>query len=1122
MTKQSYWQGWPFQKLGSNPGGPNSRKYNRDKKTLEQQQEVLKIILTHNPSLVYGDKGVRIEPNEMDLLFAKIHSNAKGNSLLIRHNFLVEGLDKGVRDLGWQLAAPDPMTIINRPKPIHTTKSFELLHSLNQVNDIYMQFLNTTSHLQDLDFNVPGYPEIKPENTSKYFLAGEILHSAIVNGGLLNKTWVTTLGESLKTAAVISTSETIHKMPDPLFWVKLTRTEKRGGLTYVEYRRWLPDALTSLLIIKWHKNEYTWPNFPADMSPQQSVNYLLNFFWTIIGIPTQNRPTVSEFYTAARANFGLTAPPFLCDYVVSLNLCPSLSDQAWERFHHGTSVRTHIKYQDNDSVLDASKKTFYYSQAKKNSAENTSEFPNQYKMYKELLKCLYHAGHRKKISNSEAVRNIDNFLTEKSSKLIPILYALCQWSREMLFHGGFGRSSKIKPRSMRTYLSAIAFDLIAKGYDMNIESEDSSAWIELYRSILDHEILSHNDLARKAKQIRQFHHFVEKIYGAPPLSISNNSGIKSSVNSNYINEAEYEAAKYIIDQSIHSQEMQTTQKLLLILGYRAGLRIEEAVKLTLGDLQDGTDVTELYSILLKKPELLIRVNRFRNLKTKKSMRRIPLHLFLNEEEITLLLDWKKKRTLNYVSSSCCNKLLFCRKNSDVIPLKEKDTTVPICKALRHITGDPTIHYHHLRHSFTNNILLKIISEDLTSGSNSGTSLREQMRLCKNHEPSGRLLTSISQLCGHLDPATTMSCYIHIGDYLVGLFLRLNPIKLSLKQQATILGLTSKQIKNYRNRYKLNKGDTLSSQILHIECKLLRNTLADPILSTMRSHFPKPPTVDEPVPTPNYPDPMDLYFIFKLHHLGNSTLKQLSAMSDYSGTDIKRWIAFATRLGTNPPASNKAEIKRKLVPERVKIKTTNGEISYVNQVPEHIMDQNPNIPGLCPAPPHIIDDRIESIVLFKQIVSLYEATPQLAVSGLNLYIRNPSRKTNRPYLKSATDAILYTEFLLKIGLTKNRIRINLFATPRKPITEQKTYWKKQLSLSSNSFAKTTSFNRQPKKSIFGNVEIWVVEQKRKSQRGMENKNPTLPANSIKFAFYMAAVYLGAKITSNSETVMATTA
>ncbi len=111
---------------------------------------------------------------------------------------------------------------------------------------------------------------------------------------------------------------------------------------------------------------------------------------------------------------------------------------------------------------------------------------------------------------------------------------------------------------------------------------------------------------------------------------------------------------------------------------------------------------------------------------------------------------------------------------------------------------------------------------------------------------------------------------------------------------------------------------------------------------------------------------------------------------------------------------------------------------------------------------------------------------------------------------------YVDFLKSIGIPKSRIRINLCVTPRKNIRNQKKYWSELLSLPSNCFAKTRIYKRQPKGYDYGKIEVWVAGLPRKTRPGKPSPSrPTWPAASIKFTFFMASVYLGAKIMSSER-------
>jgi integrase len=132
------------------------------------------------------------------------------------------------------------------------------------------------------------------------------------------------------------------------------------------------------------------------------------------------------------------------------------------------------------------------------------------------------------------------------------------------------------------------------------------------------------------------------------------------------------------------QQGQQLALVLVILGFRCGLRREEARKIKIDDV-----------LLSGIPELLIRCSEDRRLKSDNALRRALLAILVEPEELKLIEQWWESRTRNGCQQG---EFLFGGETEDlkVVPATIFDT---INEIMRRVTGDPNITFHHLRHSF---------------------------------------------------------------------------------------------------------------------------------------------------------------------------------------------------------------------------------------------------------------------------------------------------------------------------------------------------------------------------------------------------------------------------------------
>jgi Phage integrase family len=137
---------------------------------------------------------------------------------------------------------------------------------------------------------------------------------------------------------------------------------------------------------------------------------------------------------------------------------------------------------------------------------------------------------------------------------------------------------------------------------------------------------------------------------------------------------------------------------MLILGFRCGTRRMEAHGLEVEDLTDRSSAW-----------LWIRPTEARQLKTSNAKRQLPLcESFIRRNELDVLYSWKEKRIREGVSKECPYLFAACELNANgdtvtrQIPVQKLIRLIH--RALRDATGDRSLHYHHLRHSFaTRNI-----------------------------------------------------------------------------------------------------------------------------------------------------------------------------------------------------------------------------------------------------------------------------------------------------------------------------------------------------------------------------------------------------------------------------------
>lgn len=229
---------------------------------------------------------------------------------------------------------------------------------------------------------------------------------------------------------------------------------------------------------------------------------------------------------------------------------------------------------------------------------------------------------------------------------------------------------------------------------------------------------------------------------------------------------------------------------LVILGFRCGLRREEARKVKIDDV-----------LLGGIPELLIRCLEDRTLKSDNALRGALLDIFLEPEELELIRQWWVGRT----GKKCQpGEFLFGGEAEDlkVVPATIFDT---INEIMRRVTGDPNIVFHHLRDSFATWGFLRLMysvvrplpcllfaPSETTAWLENGKTFRPE-RLYRHNRPTRKHAYLLARLMGHGSPATTLGSYIHCLDWLLASALnqskRMSPDESTIEMASGLTGKT---------------------------------------------------------------------------------------------------------------------------------------------------------------------------------------------------------------------------------------------------------------------------------------------------------------------------------------------
>ena len=1073
LDDSEIWHGWRLQpEPALTGGGEKERRRNRLKNIRKHQLSVLNILEIRQPDLVRGTAGIKLDQGQVDELFEAIYQNTDGYYLKKRHNFLASGLARGKEEGLWNLPVPAPMVTVRRdPSPVRPDK-FHALQALNNLNQLF------ESSLADPEFFgtcTKFLKHIKPRTdaplaTPQQLQAGQIIYSAIVNGGLLHHTWQARLGDAIRNHLYVDGN---------CLWLDLiepSTTDDVPDLT----RRWFPDPLTGLLILKWYKAYgQSWPEYNQKTGPLKHTRFLLERYFKSLGLKSNQRPSAPQLTDAAKTMLGMQLPQFFIHYASNKYTAPSLPAISWTRLRTGRRGKQTAGKATNESPL---LKTFYQSRKRTN-------YPDQYKKLRHIQKLLGVYHHNMAPRVGEVCSAIENHL-EKDPDLSPLVEALGQWCLEYMRSKRL-TGIKIKPSSMKTFLSSIGPSLVRNATELNIHEMSETDWDNLYERVLE-DSRSPKNRSYKAGRLVTFHRFLTMSYPVPDVYIARPTNERNHVDSNIVTPKEYKDILNTISRDIHqSERIRRIQRLLVILGYRCGLRRNEALTLQIHDLQDeqGLDLDEPLQSL--RPELVIKNNLQGTVKNEKSIRRQPLSLLLTPSELTEFNQWKRLRLIEIEGFNITNHLLFCHHGQDLAPLNDKETFAPIHTVMQTVIGDASIHFHHLRHSLASILFLRLLEDDFpgilpnewTNDRDQlliplpGKSIRSRLLLQKEGQGTRKWLYALSQLCGHIDPKETLDTYLHTLDWSMGKALKQKSPVLSSQIQANLLGISPGSLKVFRNRNSL-KGATTASVLFDLQTSKIDRKLID---SGIEESLP-PKRIPEAGNilaefTARPPSPFQLYEIFRQHARGRSA-PYIARSFGYNHRQIKEWIATTKVLANLESGKEKSRhVRENKIEEPVNIK--------------EFLSRKPHLKDFSPAPPrHRRQDEFAQKI-YDTLLKQYDANPEAIEQGLLVFLTEVTG--SRGEIKIHHDEKLkdYIQLLKMSGISNNSIRVRLYSSQRGKSPTKTKYWTEMLELPKQCFS----------------PELQHIPSNAKAAVTIIDETTQQPDSSgLRFALFMAGVYL----------------
>lgn len=581
---------------------------------------------------------------------------------------------------------------------------------------------------------------------------GQLLVSAIVYGGLINRHSLEALVHQLRFS-----EEPVLQCQGERVYVELSLAWRSQA--DAEFRRWFVDPLSAVLLL----------DMPPDILKQvipthqdSPKNSLKKYIWQAIRAYIKHAgskvkaiaPTLPKLLAAIRVDLATLIDISLVSYAARDFVSHSLKPHVWQRFHGIQPLEFFLPPEEARAPRISPPGPGILS-----DVQDTADIePN---WLSALRKAMQGEDRSAIIRQLETLldRAEDDFAKEAIGEIFA-RFAL------RLFTVNNDNHTRLAVRTARAYVISAAKRL---GGLMGESASDYDAeeWIGLYEEALsDAETPS---IRRKLLRVlREFQRYREVDRDASPMEAAEVFGTSDGlvpVDANIISHDEFRRIREQFVLRVADAidpDLAEIGWLLLTLSYRCGLRRMEVLKLELNDL------------LMHDPAaLLVRPTASRRLKTKSSTRKVPLYALLDPSELERLRTWFSKRKTDEMDNPY-SKYLFSapRRNFEFVP---QDTLFRMLhEVMRDVTGDPTLHFHHLRHTFASRTFITLMASSLPPSNRlaidlpgslpifqEGHSFR--LRLYGNQHVTRRDVWAVSSLLGHSGPDISLEHYIHLMD-----------------------------------------------------------------------------------------------------------------------------------------------------------------------------------------------------------------------------------------------------------------------------------------------------------------------------------------------------------------------
>jgi integrase len=862
-----------------------------------------------------------------------------------------------------------------------------------------------------------------PETVARIAL-GQTLVSAILHGGLVGHASLTAL-----LTRINEPKTPLYCLGDRLF-IELSLTQSKQE--NAQFRRWFPDPLSSVLIMS------TASDLVRTAAAKETLDHddLSKLIWPCIqafikscNASKQYPGSLSKLLDAVRLDLESQIPLYLANYAALTVVSHSLKPSVYRRIH-GLQVESGLDKAQSETHVRG------LGSPGTGITEDLEISPDVEPRWLYALRASV-----KGVNRDVIIQEINKLLHSGSVGFNRgDVGALFGGFALRLFKTSNDNNVKMAVSTTKAYVFSVSIRLGGL-IGHSISEFGSAQWTTLYEEALaDSETPG---VRRKlVRVLREFHRYLELEHLAEPINSAEIFGIGSGlvpVDANIVTDQEFESIRDRFAQgSVTALPSLTSAQdddrlaelawLILTLAYRCGLRRMEVLKIELMDV--------LHHMF---PELLVRPNEYRTLKTKSSTRKLPLYALLTAEESERLKQWCQKR-LEEEKNTPYSDFLFSlpKRGHKFVPQEGLFKLLHL--VMREVTGDESLRFHHLRHSFASRmfVLFAVNSTKCKArviatlpGYATAFDNADQLRraLFGESGTTRRLVWAICCLLGHSGPDVSLEHYIHHLDILLSEALAKEEIAPSTA--AVIQAARKSTSQAYRHR----EGESLDTWAAHLFLKQLSGKSPVPAVPIGDAPLTANPNLS-PLAVQEKDAEMSLYriwnYLFDIKTSGKS-IENLSQKYGVDAITLSRYSDNADLL-FSLKTSDKSDIRRhrfmKWTPDIRHPESTH--VIAVPVKPHEERDQK----VVAQLGAQFREIFLENKHLVKKVVEKYTFESRGKFSGMIF------TKPDDP-----CDAIDFLSFLKMLGLKNNQIKFIRYDLTSKR-SKETSIWRKALGIHSS--------------------------------------------------------------------------